>query len=153
MLESVLASWRLSAPLHEPEEPATAQALEEAQAALGRQLPDAAVALFRAYRGGSFLGGNLAIYPPLADGPEDLSLATASDLLRSWDWPIPEELVVFGDNGAGDQFGRPGRGPGPIRARAHAAGGRRSRGSRHMSQSFGPRGKRISSVTRNPWRP
>jgi hypothetical protein len=105
MLENVLTAWELTADRHAPEPPASPKALEEAQRTLGRRLPPAALALYAAHGGGSFLGGNLGIHPPVGDGPDDLSLATASKLLRSWDWPIPEELVVFGDNGAGDQFG------------------------------------------------
>jgi hypothetical protein len=45
---------------------------------------------------------------PLASPEEDdeaLTLATASDLLRSWDWPVPDEMLIFGGNGQGDSFG------------------------------------------------
>jgi hypothetical protein len=49
--------------------------------------------------------GNLRIYPLEAADPETLTVSNASDLLRSWDWPVPDELVIFGDNGQGDSFG------------------------------------------------
>jgi hypothetical protein len=55
--------------------------------------------------GEDLLGGNLRIYPLEADDPDTLTVANASDRLRSWDWPVPDELVVFGDNGQGDSFG------------------------------------------------
>ena len=34
-----------------------------------------------------------------------LGAATASAQLREWDWPVPEELLVIGDNGGGEVFG------------------------------------------------
>ena len=55
--------------------------------------------------GHELLGGNLRIYPLESDDPDTLTVANASDRLRSWDWPVPDELVVFGDNGQGDSFG------------------------------------------------
>jgi hypothetical protein len=78
-----------------------------AEHALGRSLPDTARALYSATSGGAFLSGNLNLHPLLPDPTDDeaLALTTASGLLRSWEWPVPEDLVVFGDNGAGEQFG------------------------------------------------
>jgi hypothetical protein len=55
--------------------------------------------------GDELLDGNLRIYPLESEDPEELSVANASDRLRSWDWPIPDQLVIFGDNGQGDHFG------------------------------------------------
>jgi hypothetical protein len=55
--------------------------------------------------GQELLGGNLRIYPLEAEDPEELTVANASDRLRSSDWPVPDEMVVFGDNGQGDSFG------------------------------------------------
>jgi len=43
--------------------------------------------------GEHLLGGNLNIHP------------LEGDRLRPWDTPVPDELVVFGDNGQGDAFG------------------------------------------------
>jgi hypothetical protein len=55
--------------------------------------------------GEELLGGNLRIYPLEADDPEALTVANAAARLRSEEWPVPDELVVFGDNGQGDFFG------------------------------------------------
>ena len=55
--------------------------------------------------GHELLGGNLRIYPLEADDPDTLTVANASERLRSQDWPVPDELVIFGDNGQGDSFG------------------------------------------------
>lgn len=101
----VLEAWRRSPSLHEPEAPVSADAVRRAEQILGRQLPPALGDLYRVVGGGSFLQGNLGLYPLLADSEDDLAVTTAADLLRSWDWPIPEQLLVIGDNGAGDVFG------------------------------------------------
>jgi hypothetical protein len=55
--------------------------------------------------GRELVGGNLRIYPLDADDPGTLTVANASDKLRSWDWPVPDAMLVFGDNGQGDSFG------------------------------------------------
>jgi hypothetical protein len=103
-LGKVLAAWNASADLHSPNPGASSDGLERAQGDIGRPLPDAAVDLYRALDGGSLLHGNLNLLPLLPEGVT-LALTTSSDVLRSWDWPIPDELVIFGDNGAGDVFG------------------------------------------------
>jgi hypothetical protein len=74
---------------------------------LARPLPDALRELCEEAAGEALLGGNLNIHPLTGpEGEEDaLSLSTASNVLRSWEWPVPDEMVVFGDNGQGDSFG------------------------------------------------
>jgi hypothetical protein len=98
----VLAAWAASAWLHEPGPPAPASALPDAERSLGRRLPPAFVELYRAHDGGSWLQGDLQLMP-LAGG--ELSVTRAADSHRSWDWPIPAEVVVFGSDGGGDPFG------------------------------------------------
>jgi hypothetical protein len=106
-LRSVLRAWELTPALHELEPGVPPAVLDEAEALLGRALPDDLRALYEAVGGGGALHGNLTLYPPVAaDGDEDdLTLAGAAAAHRAWDWPVPEELVVFGDNGQGDLFG------------------------------------------------
>jgi hypothetical protein len=103
-LEKVIAAWNASAELHSPNPGASSDGLQRAQADIGRPLPEDAVDLYRELDGGSLLHGNLNLLPLLPEGVT-LAVTTSSDLLRSWDWPIPDELLIFGDNGAGDQFG------------------------------------------------
>ena len=50
------------------------------------------------------LEGNLSIYPLFGSG-NDLGLTNASAKLREWNWPIPMEVLVFGNNGSDDLFG------------------------------------------------
>ena len=104
LLGKVLAAWDASADLHSTNPGASSDGLERAQGEIGRPLPAAAVDLYRALDGGSLLHGNLNLLPLLPEGVT-LALTTSSDVLRSWDWPIPDELLIFGDNGAGDVFG------------------------------------------------
>jgi SMI1 / KNR4 family (SUKH-1) len=75
--------------------------------ALGRPLPEELREFLEEAADRELLGGNLKVYPlvPPEGDEEALALTTASDLLRSWDWPVPDEMVIFGDNGQGDSFG------------------------------------------------
>jgi hypothetical protein len=103
-LEKVLTAWSASAVLHSPNPGAQASDLERAQEDIGRPLPEAAIELYRELDGGELLHGNLNLLPLLPEGVT-LAVTTSSDLLRSWDWPIPDELLIFGGDGTGDQFG------------------------------------------------
>jgi hypothetical protein len=71
----------------------------------GRTIPEDLRVVCAEMAGRELLDGNLQIYPLEADDPETLTVANASDKLRSWDWPVPDEMVVFGGNGQGDSFG------------------------------------------------
>ena len=102
MLEPLVEAWRLSSELHELSAGASEAELAAVEAELGRSLPEAARALYRLTDGASLLGGNLNVYPLRA---AELGLVAASEWLRSVEWTIPEELVVFGNNGADDSFG------------------------------------------------
>jgi hypothetical protein len=103
-LERVLAAWDASSGLHSANPGASIAGLARAQLEIGRPLPDAACDLYREIDGGSLLHGNLNLLPLLPEGVT-LALTTSSDILRSWDWSIPDELLIFGDDGAGDQLG------------------------------------------------
>jgi hypothetical protein len=70
-----------------------------------RPLPEDLRDICAEMAGPELLGGNLRIYPLEADDPDTLTVANAAERLRSSDWPVPDELVVFGDNGQGDSFG------------------------------------------------
>ena len=104
-LEAVLAAWELTPHLHRPRPPASLADMEEVQHRLGRRLPQALFDLYATAGGGQFVRGNLMLHPPLPEAKDDLALATASDLMREWEWPIPDELVMIGDNGGDEQFG------------------------------------------------
>jgi hypothetical protein len=79
----------------------------DTQRALDRQLPADLRELLTELGDEDLLGGNLRVYPLVPPAGEDdaLALTTASDLLRSWDWPVPDEMVIFGSNGQGESFG------------------------------------------------
>lgn len=81
---------------------ATPEQLREAERAIGRALPEEFAALYRRCNGAYVLEGNIQLYPLEGD---KLSVVQASQFLRSSDWPIPPELVVFGGNGGSELFG------------------------------------------------
>jgi hypothetical protein len=100
----VLAAWRAAPAINAPNPGASDADLATAAERLDRPLPDSLARLYRALDGGTMLEGNLDLFPLLSDS-DKLAVTTASRLLRSWDWPIPDELVLFGAEGADDQLG------------------------------------------------
>lgn len=98
------AAWEASRVLHEFAHPASERDLAAAEREIGRSLPNDIKALYRFSNGVALLGGNLCMFP-LSAAEDDLSLIHASRRLREWDWPIPDEVVVLGDNGSDELFG------------------------------------------------
>jgi hypothetical protein len=101
--DRVLAAWTASAWLHEPGPPASIGELESVEQTVGRRLPEALRELYQRHNGGSWLGGDLQLMPLLTG--DDLSVARASTVHREWDWPVPDEVVIFGSDGCGDPLG------------------------------------------------
>jgi hypothetical protein len=102
MIDQLLEAWRLSSERHELQAGASDAEIAAAEDHLGRSLPEPARALYRATDGAFLLDGNLIVYPLRA---EKLGLVAMSDWLRSVKWTIPDEVVVFGSDGADDSFG------------------------------------------------
>lgn len=101
--DRVLEAWTATAWLHEPGPPASLEDVESAEQTVGRHLPQALRELYQRHDGGSWLGGDLALMPLFSGG--DLSLVRASTAHRKWDWPVPDEVVIFGSDGGGDPLG------------------------------------------------
>jgi hypothetical protein len=100
-LDAIVRSWELSGS-SELEPGASYDALQEAQRKLGRTFPLEFAALYRRFNGGGVVGGNIIFYP--LDG-EDPSVVQSSGRMRTYDWPIPDELLVFASDGSDDLFG------------------------------------------------
>lgn len=94
ILERVFAAWDASGDLHKRAVGVSDEDIAEAERRLGRQLPEQTRALYRAHDGAYLLEGNLTIHPLLLPDDDALALATASGLLRSWEWPVAGEVVV-----------------------------------------------------------
>lgn len=101
--DRISRAWTATAWLHEPRPPASPDALNSVEQSIGRPLPDAFRELYQRHDGGSWLGGNLVLMPLQTGG--ELSVARASATHREWDWPVPDELVLFGSDGGGDPVG------------------------------------------------
>jgi hypothetical protein len=97
-LDRLFAAWRLSTHLHDLNDPADEASIDAAERAFGGPLPTGLKALYRFSDGMGLVGGNLAVEP--LEG-----LVGMSGRLRSWKWPIPNELLMFGGNGSDDLFG------------------------------------------------
>jgi hypothetical protein len=95
-------AWRRSAHLHTLNPGASDVELATFEQRVGWDLPAEWRELFRIANGAALLDGNVRLYP--LTGTE-FSLLEASEAHRRWNWPIPEQLCLAGDNGSGDLFG------------------------------------------------
>lgn len=102
-LPTVLRGWRAAGSLVSRGEPATSAELARVEVELGRPLPPEMLELYAACNGVRLAGGDLALHA-LHDA-DHLGVANASRQLREWEWPVPPELLVVGDNGAGEAIG------------------------------------------------
>ncbi|MCM3659578.1 SMI1/KNR4 family protein [Georgenia satyanarayanai] len=99
----VLRAWRAAGAHVNFGEPADEALVARAQSGLGFPLPQEVQDLWAAADGMSLASGDLVLHPLV--GPEHRGVTTASRQLREWDWPVPEELLVLGDNGAEEVIG------------------------------------------------
>jgi hypothetical protein len=104
LLQDLIQVWRLSEKFNSFHRAATDHDLEIAESKLGFRLPSVLRSLYHLSNGMELLEGNLQILP-LVETDSKMGLSSASDKLRSWGCPIPDEVLVFGHNGADEQFG------------------------------------------------
>lgn len=95
--------WTLSPILHQVPAGASEKALHEVEQRLGSALPAELRALYRATDGPTLFHGNLNLYPAVER--REVTLGRAADDYRERGWPVPDEVVVFGDDGAGSLYG------------------------------------------------
>lgn len=103
-LEPVIRAWSLSHDQHQLRPGASQKRIAQAEAILRRRIPLAVRAIYEMTDGAGFVDGNLIMYPVLDDAGQ-LCVAHGSDLLRSWRWGIPNEVVVFGSDGSESEYG------------------------------------------------
>lgn len=105
-MRKVLKAWALSEELHQGVKPGVSAAdLATAEKMLGRSLPAEVRELYSTYDGGEFMGSNLNIWNLLPTPDEEFAFTTAGRLMRSWHWPIPDEVAMFGGDGSDGNFG------------------------------------------------
>jgi hypothetical protein len=78
--------------------------LSATEGALGRRFPPDLSDLYSESDGCELLEGNLN-FVPLATKAGTIGLADLSDELRGNGWAVPDELLVFGSDGQGNQLG------------------------------------------------
>ncbi len=103
-LTAVLDAWSRSISLHRLRRPATDAAIRAAVDEIGRPLPAELLALYEISDGAEWLGGSLMMNPLRSRDPI-VSLVGGSAALRGAHWCVPDELVVFGGNGADSLLG------------------------------------------------
>ena len=102
--EALLKAWRADPSKNQLGPGATEAAVAVAEAVLRRRFPRALRDLYFQTDGCALLEGNLNI-TPLATVPGTPGLVDLSDELRGNGWAVPDELLVFGDDGQGNQLG------------------------------------------------
>ncbi len=102
----ILDAWAATADWHAPNPAAAPDDVTAAEHVIGRRLPQAFRELYLVHDGGGWLGHNLNLLP-LDDGNEESegSVTGAAAAFRRFGWPVPDEVVVIGDDGASDIFG------------------------------------------------
>jgi hypothetical protein len=114
-LDAVFRAWAASPDLHELSPGASDATIRAAESELGFPLPASLVALYRFSDGLGAVENNLVVQP--VDPAREDSILGWTEQLPASHWPIPEELLVIGGNGAGEVFGlwRPEAGdPTPV---------------------------------------
>lgn len=101
-MRHLIAAWQRSAALHDLRKGASEAEIQEFEGAVGWKLPSEWRRLYAFTNGADLLEGNLTFHPLTG---ADLSLRQASASLRAWEWPVPNELWIAGDNGQGEPFG------------------------------------------------
>lgn len=102
-LEILKRAWALSPALHQLPSAAPEKALRAIEKSLGLPLPADLRALYRVSDGPSLFLGNLNVYP--SDARREITLGRAADVFRDRGWPVPDEILVFADDGAGSLYG------------------------------------------------
>lgn len=103
-MQRLLSAWSTVPDLVRTTGGAPPAALARAEEALGRPVPAEVAELYLATDGLELAGGDLVLYT-LAGTDEELGVSDASSTIRSWDWGLPEELVVIGSDGSDGVFG------------------------------------------------
>jgi hypothetical protein len=102
MLDKLISAWMAERRLCDIAPPIEF----DVEVALRQALPNIAgsvlMPLYSRTASASIASGNTNIHPPFGPYP---SVTSASAQLREWKWHIPENVVVFGDNGCGESFG------------------------------------------------
>src|SRR4051794_26760953 len=91
-IRQVLTAWALAPDFSHPSRDGAAQsALDEAERVLGHPPPPPLQDLYRAFHGGEFVYSNFNFFPLHHEIADHLSLVTARELHRQWQWEVPLE--------------------------------------------------------------
>ena len=101
-MQRVLKAWELAAELNYdyPVPAASLDMLAEAEQSFGYRLPESMRRLYLAHNGGGYLGGNVGHWPLFPYEGNPLAITTGTAQLREWNWTLPSEMLVFGDDGS-----------------------------------------------------
>jgi hypothetical protein len=103
-IQKLIEVWSLSSDIHSFHSPAIESDLKSLEKKIGHRLPSSFREFYLFSNGANLLSDNLRVYP-LEGTDESLGLSNASAQLRAGNYPIPDEILVFGSNGSDDLFG------------------------------------------------
>lgn len=104
-LEPLVECWYQSKSHHEFSPGASDEEIIRAEDSLKRRLPKVLRAIYEMSNGLSLVGGNLNFEPLESSDDSELTLVSLSSMLQEWNWSVPEELLLFGNDGGDSQFG------------------------------------------------
>ena len=81
---------------------ASVEEIAEAERLIGRPFPSTMRQLYAAHNGSQRI---VNCWPLLSDEAVALTVVSGSDLYRSWEWPVPPELLLFADDGSESAYG------------------------------------------------
>lgn len=103
-LSDILHSWKLAHKETSFGPPVAEEDLQRAEATIGRRLTPGMRGLYALADGAYLFGGSLQLYS-LLPRERGFDLSTTSTRLREWKWQVPDEALVFGDNGGDESIG------------------------------------------------
>lgn len=104
-LKPLIDCWYQSKSHHEFNPGASDEEISRAEDSLKRPLPKVLRAIYEMSNGLGLVGGNLNFVPLESSDNSKLTLVSLSSMMRESDWSVPEEFLVFGDDGGDSQFG------------------------------------------------
>lgn len=105
-LVPLIKCWSLSKSHHRWSPGASDKQISKAEDSLKVRLPKVLRAIYELSNGFSLVGGNINFYVlESTDDTDEFTLVNLTSKMREWNCSIPEELLLFGDDGGESQFG------------------------------------------------
>lgn len=102
-IQTLTDCWVTASPSYIFNPPATEAKISEVETKLGLTIPHPLHEIYR-FTNGDWVLGNLRFFP-IEPTPDDWGLTNANEKYIEWGWHIPQEILLFADNGGEEAFG------------------------------------------------